>query len=444
MNQEPLGVSVALKENVFTRDGLFLLISTFLNSIPVGYINVVPLVYLAEIGYDPSAIGVIYSASAVATTVGLIPCGLLADRYGKKMLLIVGTFLPVVSYAIFGLTLDPSLLTIASLIGGVGFAGGLGAAVASPSLFPLLASCTSKNKRSTIFGVLYGAWAIALTIGSALSFLPNLLSNVFDLSERTAHFDSYFVMSGVAAAALLPILFVNEQSSRNDCDATSRVNSCVPGLGEEKSTGQPRAFTFDAASRLGIVRFSFIFALTGFGLGVLVQLLPTWFNLRYGASETAIGFWMAISNLATIVSIPLIPRLVGRRGDIFVATTTGILASLLLGLMALSVDFEMAATLFAVRSVVLGISWAVVISYMMSIVNENQRGTAVGFTYTSWGVGLSLGTFIGGELFGAGLLTLPFIAAVISYLTSSAALWFFFRNANPPEAVTQLVPRISE
>jgi len=434
-----------LKESVFTRDALLLLISTFLNSIPVGYINVVPLVYLAEIGYDPSAIGVIYSASAVATTVGLIPCGLLADKYGKKTLLIVGTFLPVVSYAVFGLTLDASLLTIASIIGGVGFAGGLGAAIASPSLFPLLASSTSENKRSTIFGVLYGAWAIALTIGSALSFLPNLLSFVFRLSERAAHFDSYFIMSGVAAAALLPLLFVNEQTNGNNMfNATSRVNSTVPQLGKEKPTRKPRALTFDATSRLSILQFSFIFALTGFGLGVLVQLLPTWFNLRYGASETAIGFWMAISNLATIVSIPLIPRLVGRRGDIFAATTTGIIGSLLLGLMALSADFEMAATLFAVRSVVLGISWAVVISYMMSIVNENQRGTAVGFTYTSWGVGLSLGTFIGGELFGAGLLTLPFIAAVISYLTSSAALWFFFRNANPPEAVTQLVPRISE
>jgi len=433
-----------MEERLFTHDGLFLLLSTFLNSIPVGYINVVPLVYLAEIGYNPSAIGIIYSASAIATTIGLIPGGLLADRYGKKKLLIVGTFLPVVSYVIFGLTLDSSLLTIASVIGGVGFAGGLGAAIASPSLFPMLAGSTSENKRSTLFGILYGAWAVALTIGSALSFLPNLFSLFFALNDRSAHFYSYFVMSGVAAAAVLPILFVKEKSQRGDSNTRPRSNSFLQEQSQEELPHQSRAFSVGIMSRSSVAQFSLIFAFTGFGLGVLVQLLPTWFNLRYGASETTIGFWMAMSNLATIVSIPLIPRLVGRRGDIFTATATGIVGAFILALMAFAATFETAASLFAIRSIVVGVSWAVVQSYMMSIVTENQRGTIVGFTYTTWGVGVSLGTLIGGELLGAGLLTLPFVAAVISYLASSAALWFFFRKVKPPEEVTRFIPRVSE
>ncbi len=433
-----------MEERLLTRDGQFLLISTFLNSIPVGYINVVPLVYLAEIGYDPSAIGIIYSASAIATTIGLIPGGLLADRYGRKKLLIVGTFLPVVSYLIFGLTLDSSLLTIASVIGGVGFAGGLGAAIASPSLFPMLARSTSENKRSTLFGVLYGAWALALTIGSALSFLPNLFSLFFALNERSAHFDSYFVMSGVAALAVLPILFVREKSNRGDSNTPLGSNSVLQQQSQEELTHQSRAFSFGMMPRSRIAQFSLIFAFTGLGLGVLVQLLPTWFNLRYGASETAIGFWMAMSNLATIVSIPLIPRLVGRRGDIFTAAATGIVGAFILGFMVFATTFETAASLFAIRSVVVGVSWAVVQSYMMSVVTENQRGTIVGFTYTAWGVGVSLGTLIGGELLGAGLLTLPFVAAVISYLASSIALWFFFRKVEPPQEVTRFIPRVSE
>ncbi len=433
-----------MEERLFTRDGLFLLFSTILNSIPVGYINVVPLVYLAEIGYDPSAIGIIYSASAVATTIGLIPFGILADRHGKKKLLILGTFLPVVSYVIFGLTLDPSLLTIASIIGGVGFAGGLGAAIASPSLFPMLAGSTSKNKRSTIFGVLYGAWALALTIGSALSFLPNLFSLIFGLNERSAHFDSYFVMAGVAAAAVLPLLFVEEKSNKSDSNASSGSKPTLRRHSQEELPRQSGAFSFGVVSRSSIAQFSLIYAFTGFGLGVLVQLLPTWFNLRYGASEISVGFWMAVSNMATIVSIPLIPRLVGRRGDIFTAAATGVVGVFMLVLMPLASTFEVAASLFAIRGVVIGVSWAVVQSYMMSSVTENQRGTIVGFTYTTWGIGVSLGTFIGGELLGAGLLTLPFVAGVISYLASSAALWLFFRKVKPPEEVTRFMPRVSE
>jgi len=433
-----------VEEHVFSRDGVFLLLSTFLNSVPIGYINVVPLVYLAEIGYDPAAIGIIYSASAVATTIGLIPFGLLADRYGKKGLLIVGTFLPVISYLIFGMTLDSTLLTIASIIGGVGFAGGLGAAIASPSFFPMLASSTSEKKRSTLFGVLYGVWALALTIGSVLSFLPNLFRLSFALNERSAHFDSYFVMSGVAAAAVLPIFFVKEEPKKGDSNASSGTEPTLRRQSLVELPPHSRGVGSGAMARSTIAQFSLIFAFTGFGLGVLVQLLPTWFNLRYGASETAIGFWIAISDLATIASIPLIPRLVGRRGDIFTAVATGVAGTFILALMALAATFETAASLFAVRSVVVGVSWAVVQSFMMNSVTENQRGTLVGFTYTTWGIGVSLGTLIGGELFGAGLLNIPFLAAVFSYLASSATLWFFFRKAKPPEEITQFIPRVTE
>ena len=418
-----------------------MLFSTFLNSLPIGYVNVVPLVYLAEIGYNPYAIGTIYSASAIAATIGMIPCGLLADRYGKKKLLIVGTFLPVVSYAIFGLTLDPSLLMVASFIGGVGFAGGLAAAIITPPLIPMVADSTSDHKRSTFFGVLQGAWALALAIGAALSFLPSLLSSWFAQSERSAHFESYFIMSAVAAASMVPLLFVQERRNGSDSKTSLGSNSALSRL-QQGEKHHPRRVPVTCWFR--IAQFSMVFAFTGFGLGVLVQLVPTWLTLRYGASETTIGFWMAMSNLATIVSIPLIPRLVGRRGAMPTAVATGIVGALVLALMPFT-DFQTAAALFVIRSVPVGVYWAVLESYMMSAVNENERATLVGFTYTAWGIGASLGTLIGGALLGAGFLTLPFVAAVISYLVSSAALRLFFRKVKPLEEVTRFsMPRIGE
>jgi MFS family permease len=429
-------------ERLFTHDGLLLLVSTFLNSVPVGYINVVPLVYLAEIGYDPSTIGIIYSASAVATTIGLIPCGLIADKYGKKKLLLVGTFLPILSYAIFGLTLDSTLLTIASIIGGVGFAGGLGAAIASPSFIPMLADSTSDKNRSTLFGVLQSTWALALTVGSALSFLPTLLSSCFAQSEKLAHFESYFIMSAVAAASVVPIFFVHENGHRTDPKPLSRSKPALPPVPQLEMPSQPRKVGVTYWS--SIAQFSTIFAFTGFGLGVLVQLLPTWFSLRYGVSESTIGFWMAFSNLATIVSIPLIPRLVNKRGVIWTAVATGILGAFMLALMPLAAAFETAAALFAVRCVTVGVSWAVVQSFMMGAVKEGERATLYGFAYTAWGVGVSLGILIGGEFFGLGLLTLPFVAAVISYLISSAALQLFFSKVKPVEVTRFSMPRISE
>jgi len=431
-----------MEERLFSHDGLFLLLSTFLNSIPIGFINVVPLVYLAEIGYDPSTIGIIYSASAIATTLAMIPCGLLADRCDRKKLLMIGTFLPCISYTIFGLTLDSTLLTIASIIGGVGFAGGLGSAIVTPALIPMLASSTSINRRSTLFGVLMAAWSVALTIGSAIGFLPTLLSSYFAQSESSAHFQSYFIMAGIAAAAMFPLYFVKGTGDGYDLKKTDSSPSSTNFMRKRQdgSDGSDAA----ATSRSRIIQFSIVFAFSGFGLGVLVQLLPTWFALRYYVSESTIGFWMALSNLATVVSIPLIPRLVSRKGAVSTAVATGIVGAFLLALMPFA-TFETAASLFVIRGVVIGVSWAVLQSYMMSVVSENERATIIGFTYTAWGIGVSLGIFVGGELLSFGLLTLIFVSGVISYLLSSTVFSLFFRKLRPhDEGIRFNIPRVSD
>src|SRR2546430_483494 len=116
-----------------------ILISFLLNSIPIGYMNVVPLVYFLQVGYDPATIGIIYSAGAISCSIGLVPFGVLADRFGRKIFVILGSAIPCISYAIFGFTLNPYYLIIAGIVGGVGFAGGFASSLSTPSFFPLLA-----------------------------------------------------------------------------------------------------------------------------------------------------------------------------------------------------------------------------------------------------------------------------------------------------------------
>jgi MFS family permease len=167
--------------------------------------------------------------------------------------------------------------------------------------------------------------------------------------------------------------------------------------------------------------------------------------MRFGASETVVGFCIAVGNLATIVSIPLIPMLVSRRGTVSTIVGTGVIGALVLGLMPFTSAFETASILFIIRCVVSSLSWAVLQSYMMGVVGERERGTVVGFCYTAWGVGLSLGVFMGGEFLGLGLLNLPFVTAITSYLISSAALLVFFRKVKPPEELSRFsLTRVTE
>jgi MFS family permease len=125
--------------------------------------------------------------------------------------------------------------------------------------------------------------------------------------------------------------------------------------------------------------------------------------------------------------------LVSRRGTMLTIIGTGVMGALVLGLLPFASTFETASILFIVRGAVASLSWAVLQSYMMGIVGERERGTMAGFSYTTWGMGLSLGVFIGGQFLGLGLLNLPFLAAITSYLISFAALFIFFGKVKPPE-----------
>ena len=411
-------------KRILSKDAKLILSWVFINSIPIGYMNVVPLIYLLEVGYNPSLIGAIYAAGAIANTIGYIPFGILADRYGRKIFVIVGGFLPVFSYAIFGLTLNPSWLIFASILGGIGLAGGLGVAINSTALLPLIANTTSDKNRTFVFGALQGSWILAITIGSLLSYLPSILISRFSLDSYSAHSYSYFIMSAFVAISTIPILFVREKK-------TDRSSISLP----TNSSGRFSRISnrLQIVSGKKILYFSIMFSFVGLALGVIIQLVPTWYNLRFGTTETTAGLWVALAEFCGIIAVPLIPKLVKRGGTVLSSSVTMIVSCIFLALMPLSPTFELAATFFVVRAVLTTISWPILQSYMMGIVSERERATVTGITYTSWALVSSVGTFIGGALLGEGQLTLPFVFGVLGYLAASILLYLFFRKIKPPE-----------
>jgi MFS family permease len=420
---------------LLTREAKLILLSVLLNSIPIGYMNVVPFVYLHDIGFGASLIGIIYAASAVANTVALIPFGLLADKYGRKKFLIIGTFLPALSYAIYGFTVDPYWLIIASIVGGVGFAGGLAVAISSPALLPLIADSTTDQNRTNVFGLTQGVWTIALTIGALLSFIPGLLISILGEPTFTAHSVSYYFMALLVLTSGVPLFFIHEVrrggvqiSSLEAPDALQRGTTII-----SRFTRRVAIPKFSIASGKEIAKFSAVFALSGLGLGVIVQLLPLWYNLKFGTSESATGLWIAIAEFVAIITLPIIPRIAKRRGTLASSALTMLIGAIILGFMPLPNSFVFAASLFVVRSIFGFMSWPILQSYMMGVVQEKVRASAVGIATTAWGLANSIGTLVGGVILGAGLLSLPFVIGVIGYGGGAILLYFFFKKIKPPE-----------
>ncbi|HUQ41268.1 MAG TPA: MFS transporter [Candidatus Limnocylindrales bacterium] len=379
------------------RGTRLLLASSFLATVPLGYLIVVLPLYLARAGIEPAVIGGFYTASGAMTAVLVAFSGVLADRWGRRRFLIAGTLLPIASYLIFALTTDVPWLVFASFLGGVGLANGAAGALTISSFDALLADNTTEATRTKVFASSQALWSLALAFGSLCAGAPELIHRLYPaMSEIVAYRPPYLAMAVLTLCAGLVIIPIR------DDPAVHRARVA--------SGWWPRR------SRTAILTYSLAIGFLGFGLGVAVQLMPLWFNLRFGVTETDLGPWYAaaqLASVATLAAVPFMERRLGGPRSVLVALTT---SAVCLALIVVAPVFIVAAFLFLIRGFTTNLSWPFHQSLLMTATVPEERATAVGIGFSVWGTTNALGPLAGGALIGAGVFGLPLLVGAAMYV----------------------------
>ncbi len=366
----------------------------------MGFLMVVVPLYLARVGLDPAFIGLLFTISGFVTSSLVAFSGILADRFGRRRFLVAGTALPIASYAIFAMTTDRSWLIVAAALGGVGLANGAAGAMTVASFDALLAERTTGEERTRVFATAQALWNLALATGAATAGVPQLLRSL-GVDEIGSYRPAFIVMIGVAVVATALILPLREARA-------------AP---HERATGWlPRA------SLRPIATYSLAIGLLGFGLGVAVQLMPLWLNLRFGANEADLGPWYALAQLASIASVVMVPWLDRRFGASRSVLGMQLASGALLALIVVAPVFAVAIGLFMTRSFLTNISWPFQQSLLMGAVEPRERASAAGIGFAVWGFANALGPGLAGVLLGTGVLALPLLAGAVAY--SGAGLVF--------------------
>jgi MFS family permease len=387
-----------------------------LNSLPWGFTLVVLPIYLNEIGFSAQVIGAVTSVSSVANTIALIPFAFAADQYGRKPFVLAGFLLATPAFLLFAFTRDLNALLLASALGGVGLAGGFSSAVWTPAWTALLAD-KSHERRTGAFAWSQGIWALALTVGSAMSVIPFLLRINFGVGFGASYTYAFLLLAGFAVFSGLVLLPVRETPSKHVKPVSSRE-------------------WFRLRSGSQIAKFSVTVGMVGFGSGLAVQLLSLWFNKMYGASDTALGPWFGAAEATSLVVVPFIPRLTRKFGSPTTVLLTQGLSSGLLAVMILAPTYQFAAALYVVRNFLMNIAWPIQQSYLMGTVTPEERASASAITYTVWGVGSSVSPLLAGYLLnGTSFISIsaPLSLGGAIYLGSAVAFYLFFRDIAPPE-----------
>lgn len=380
------------------RGTRLLLASMYLATVPMGYLIVVLPLYLSRAGLEPPFIGLLYTVSGVVTAALVAFSGVFADRWGRRRFLLAGTLLPIPSYLILATTTEPGWLVVASVLGGVGLANGAAGALTVASFDALLAERSAPAFRTRVFAAGQALWSLAFATGSLAAALPEVLRRVLpsptELDVYRGPFLAMIALTLVAAALLLPV--------RDD--PAVRAARVASGWWPQRS-------------RQAIATYAIGIGFLGFGLGIAVQLMPLWFNLRFGVTEADLGPWYAAGQLlsfGTVAIVPWLERRLGAPRTVMFALGT---AGACLALIVVAPLFTIAALLFLVRSFVTNLSWPFHQSLLMAATVPEERATAVGAGFAVWGLANAAGPFIAGSLLAAGSFGLPLLVGAAMYVT---------------------------
>ena len=373
---------------------LMISISTVLVMAGQGVISPILPLFAAEFGVSIAAIGLTLSFFGLARLILNVPLGVLSDRYGRRLLLVLGPL--ITSVGMIGSGFAGSLTELLVWR----FVAGAGSAMYMTGAQIYLADISSPSTRARFIGTNQSALLLGVSIGPALG---GLLAELWGL--RTPF---YVVGASALVATLYAYLRLPEtrQLARQD----ERVESGGPPSGGRAWVHLVRSRDFLAVSFVTMAIF-----LTR--TASRQTLLPLLASARFGLSAGGIGAVftvMSVVNLALIAPASILADRAGRKWAI-------VPAGLVVAVGLLMIAGAGTLALFIVGGIVLSIGTAMSgpapAAYVVDISPPDQRGLGMGLYRSAGDFGFLIGPPLLGALadstsFGWGLATNAALIAI--------------------------------
>lgn len=381
------------------RDMKLILFSNTFSSIQHGLFAVIQTLYLKSLGYDPPTIGLLVGLTPMLSMFFLVPSGIIADRFGKKCLLIASSLAYLSSFIIYA-TLDAfHFLLLASLL----FGFSLGTYIAP--FQAIIANKVETARRSYTYSLSSFLFSFGLIIGSLLAGLKEILEFTFHLTPIFSYKLMFWLLVAIGILSIVPLIPIKEES---------KVDAKVK-----------KRFTIKSWGSIG--KLSLFQGLIGLGAGFFVALLPLYLNMKFSALEAEIGILLAISNAVTGLSYLAAPKLLETMGSVRSIVLSQGFAVLLLLLIPLSPSFEVVGLLYATRTMLMNFAEPIISTYTTELVEMDEVAFTYGVTTTAWNGANAISTMVAGQIMRTNLDLPPYFCGV-TYALSIMLFYFFFKS----------------
>src|SRR5579859_1653518 len=403
--------------------------------------------YAHSLGYRQDFVGVLSAMPAIGSLAAAVPIGFLADRLGRKKILIGTAILTPMFLAGIGLGTSALWLLICAFMQGV-----VSTAYWVTNL-PLLTESTTERQRVGVFALnsflLLGVGALGSLLGGAI---PEFVGHVLRVPAGSPVPLRWGILVAASSTFVfgLPLWFLREpkraqaaQDAREEEDAHSPMPLVAPieiappqsGVLVAPVENAEKAVRDDRVKeRLPALLFVKLLTtdlLFTMGEGAVVALIQIYFVLRFHLSPGTLGIIFSISGLAGGVFSLTAPLFVHRWSKLRIITTVMYLSCPLMLLVGFAPTLLLAIGGEYTRSFMRTLIEPVYAAFQMERVSDRYRATLSGFYSVTWSIGFSIGPAVAGWLQTSINLSTAFVFGACCLVVSASMLLFFFGRASP-------------
>lgn len=369
--------------------------------------------YLAGLSYDEKTVGFVVSAGLAGAAAATAWVTLLGSALRCRTALLAVTGLSLAGGAVAALASDAWVVGAAAFVGMLnGMGRDRGAClVLEQALLPRTTGSADRTRAFAWYSVMQDA---GTAIGALASALPGLLRTAAGMGALPALRVSMGAYLALAAMAVLPYLLLSREVGALPAGAGLRISRRSRGI---------------------LAKLCALFAVDSVAGGFLTAtFLTLFFRSRFGIDERTIGALFFAKSLLNALSHLGAAWIARRIGLVNTMVFTHIPSSLFLVTVTLAPTFPVAAALFLLREGLVEMDVPTRTSYVMAVVQDEERPFASGVTQLVRMAGWAVAPAIGGLVAGStDSLAVPLWIGAGMKITYDVLLYAAFRGVRAPE-----------
>ena len=308
--------------------------------------------------------------NALSSTILTIPIGIIADRIGKRKMLLVGLCSIFLATIIYLWTKNPVMFMLSFFYIGI-----------TNSTFvvlsPLYSLFFSDDDMDKAFSLWLSLGVVTQSLGSLLGFVPPVLVNILGVTLQRAY---WFLMAFGAPFFVGQCIFFLLSAKGEVVEPSRKENS------------------FFLTSKGLVLKFSILSFLSSTAFWVFISLFPFYVNQKLGIESDALGTLMFLSGFISAAAQIVAPKISTRLGSIkAIALVIGLIAPFYM-LIPFAPHFTAVSVLYIAMFSFMMMAGPLTGSvYMRNLVAE-EKSTANGVRMMSAQGGKVVGPWMGGQL----------------------------------------------